>query len=105
MSPSYYRVSWLYNFPVFDLLRRTVYVYMSQASHEQNLKDVPKQEVFSSVLQQCEALVDIQIVWFGHWDSVTWIQDFDSGLVKIGSVIDDTQPQLPPYDSVYQPEA
>ena len=48
---------------------------------EQNPKDIPKQEEFSSVLQQCEVLVDIQIVWFGHWEHVTWIQDSNSGLV------------------------
>jgi len=76
-----------------------------KASHEQNLKDIPKQEEFSSVRRQCETLVDIQIVWFGHWESVTRIQDFDSGLVKIGLVIGDTQPQLPPYDSLHQQEA
>ena len=78
---------------------------MLKASHEQNLKDIPKQEEFSSVLRQCETLVDIQIVWLGHWEIGTWIQDFDSGLVKIGSVIGDTQPQLPPYDSSHQQEA
>ncbi len=60
---------------------------------------------FSSVLRQCEALVDIQIVWFGHWESVTWIQDFDSRLAKIGLVIGDARPQVPPYDRLHQQEA
>ncbi len=96
-------MSKLYHFPVFDLLRRNqAGIY---ASAEQNPKDIPKQEEFSSVLRQCEALVDIQIVWFGHWESVNWIQDFDSGLVKIGLVIGDTHSQSPPYDSLHQQEA
>ncbi len=78
---------------------------MLKASNKQNPKDIPKQEEFSSVLRQCEALVAIQIAWFGHWESVRWIQDFDSGLVKIGSVIGDTHFQLPLYDSLHQQEA
>ena len=78
---------------------------MLEASLAQNPKDIPKQEELSSVLRQSETLVDIQIVWFGHWESVTWIQDFDSGLVKIGLAIGDTQAQLPPYDSLHQQEA
>ena len=76
-----------------------------KASFAQNLKDILKQEEFSFVLRQCGTLVDIQIVWFGHWESVTEIQDFDSGLVKIGWAIGDTQPPLPPYDSLHQQEA
>jgi len=80
-------------------------VSLWKASHEQNLEDIPKQEELSSALQQCETLVDSQIVWFGHWESMTWIQDFDSGSVKIGLVIGDTQPQLPQYDSLHQQEA
>ena len=84
-------------------MRRPIRVL--KASDEQNPKDIPKQEELSSDLRQSETLVDIQIVWSGHWESVTWIQDFDSGLVKIGSVIGDTQPQLPPYDSLHQQEA
>ena len=71
------------------------------ANHEQNPTDIPKQEGFSSV-RQCEALVDNQIVWFGHRGSVTWIRDFDSGLAKIGLVIGDSHPQLPPYDSLHR---
>ena len=77
MPPSYYRVSELYNFRTIDLLRGEG--CSGEASHEQNLKDIPKQEEFSSVLQQCEALVGIQIVWFGHWESLMEIQGFDSG--------------------------
>jgi len=76
-----------------------------QASHKLNLKDIPKQQEFSSVLRQCEALVSIQIIWFGHWERATWIQYSDSGLVKIGLAIGDTQPQLPLYDSLHQQEA
>ena len=78
---------------------------MLNASLAQNLKDIPKQEEFWSVLRQYETLVHIQIVWFGHWESVTWIQDFDRVLVKIGLAIGDTQPQLPLYDSLHQQEA
>ena len=78
---------------------------MLKASLAQNLQDIPKQQEFSSVLRQSETLVDIQIVWFGHWESLTWIQDFDSGLVKIGWAIGDMQCQLPPYDSLHQQEA
>jgi hypothetical protein len=57
--------------------------------HEPNPKDIPKQEEFCSVLQQCKALVDSQIELFGHWESVTWIQHFDRRLVKTGLVIGD----------------
>ena len=79
-------------------------MYIDGASHEQNPKGTPKQEEFSSVPQQYTALVDIQIGECRHWESVTWIQDFDNGLVKIGLVFDDTQTQLPLYDSLHQQE-
>ena len=43
-----------------------------QANHDQqNPKDIPKQEELSSVLQQCKALVDIQIELFGHQERAT----------------------------------
>ena len=74
-------------------------------SDERSPKDIPKQEEFFSVLQQCKALVAIQIESFGHRESVTWMQDFDSRLGKIGLVIGDKQAQLPPYDSLHQQEA
>ena len=93
-------MSQLYNFCAIDLLRSEE----NQASHEQIPKDIPKQEEFSSALQQCEALVDIRIESFGHRERVTWIQDFDSGLGKIGLVIDGTQSQLPLYDGLHQQE-
>ena len=76
-----------------------------QASLEQNPKDIRGLEEFSSVLQQCKALVGIQIESFGHWEKMTWIRDFDNGLVKIGLVIGDTHPQLPPHGSLHQQEA
>ena len=75
------------------------------ARNEQNPKGIPKQEEFSPVFQQCKALVDIQIGWFGQWERVTWIQDFGSGLVEIGLAIDDMQTQSPPYDNLHQQEA
>ena len=56
---------------------------MEYSSPEQNPKGIPKREGFSSVLQQCKALVGVQIEWFGHWENVTQIQDFDSGSVKM----------------------
>ena len=80
-------------------------MHLDQTTREWNPKDIPKQEEFSSVLQQCKARADIQIGWFGHWERVTWIQDFDSGVVEIGLVIDDTQTQLPPYDGLHRQEA
>ncbi len=78
---------------------------MIETSHQQNPKDTPKQEEFSSVLQQWKALVDIQIEVFGHSESVTWVQDVDSGLVKTGLVIDDVESQWLPCDSLHQQEA
>ena len=97
VSTSHYRVL------AFDLLR-IGRAHGLWASHEQNPIDIPKQEEFSSVLQRYTALVDIQIEWCRHWESVTQIQDFDSGLVKIGLVIGDRQTQLPRYDSLHQQE-
>ncbi len=94
----------MYNFCAFDLLQS--YKNLMETSYEQNLRDTPKQEEFSSVLQQWKALVDIQIESFGHWESVAGIQDLDStGLVKTGVVIDDTEPQWPPCDGLHQQEA
>ena len=78
--------------------------YIDRASYEQNPKGIPKQEEFSSVLQQYTVLVDTQIEWYLHWESVTWIRDFGSGLVKIGLVIGDSQTQLPLYDNLHQQE-
>ena len=60
------RVSWLYNLCAFDLLRRWREKNIHQANHEQNPKDIPKQEELSSVFQRCEALVDTQIESLGH---------------------------------------
>ena len=77
---------------------------IARASFEQNPKGIPKQEEFSSVLRQDTALVDTQIEWYRHWESVTRIRDFGSGLVKIGLVIGDTQTQLPLYDNLHQQE-
>ena len=93
----------MYNFCAFDLLGSLEMILI--ARNEQNPEGIPKQEEFSSVFQQCKALVDIQIGWLGHWERATWIHDFDSGLVETGLVIGDTQTQLPPYDSLHQQEA
>jgi len=60
---------------------------------EQNPKDIPKQEGVSSVLQQYNALVDVQIELFGHLERAFYIHDFDSRLVKTGLVIGDPQSQ------------
>ena len=74
------------------------------ASNQENPKGIPTQVEFSSVLQQYEALVDIQIGQLCQWGRVTWIQDFNSGVVQIGLVIGDMQTQSPPYDSLHQQE-
>jgi len=42
---------------------------------------------------------------FGHWESVTLIQDFGSGWVRTGLVIRDMQIQWPPCGSLHQQEA
>ena len=60
---------------------------------EQNPKDIPKQEEVSSVLQQCKALVDVQIELFGHLERALYILDCDSRLVKTGLAIGDPQSQ------------
>ena len=44
---------------------------MDQANDELNPKDIPRQEEFSSVLQQYKALVDIQIELFDHLEHLT----------------------------------
>jgi hypothetical protein len=93
----------LYHICAFDLLWR--YEDLVVANHEPNPTDIPEQEEISSILQQCEALVDSQIELFGHWESVTWIQDFDSGLVKTGLVIGDILTRWPLCGSLHQQEA
>ena len=49
--------------------------------------------------------MDIRIESFGHWGSVNWIRDVDSGLVKIGMVIGDTRARFLPCDGLHQQEA
>jgi len=74
-------------------------------ANQRNPKDIPKQEEFSSVLQQYKALVDIQIELFGHLEHLTQIQASDSRLEKTGLVIGDMQTQWPPCGSLHQQEA
>ena len=93
----------MYNLCAVDLLGGQNSIRL--ASNRENPKGIPTQGEFSSGFQQYEALVDIQIGRLGHWGRVTWIQDFDSGLVQIGLAIDDMQTQSPPYDSLHQQEA
>ena len=102
IPPAYYRVSWMYNLCAVDLLGGQNSIRL--ASNRENPKGIPTQAEFSSVLQQYVALVDIQIGRLGQWERVTWIQDFDSGVVEIGLVIGDMQTQSPPYDSLHQQE-
>ena len=71
---------------------------------KQNRKDISKQEEFFSVLQLYPALVDTRIKLFVHLESVIYIQDFDSILVRTGMVIGDTQSQQPPCGNLHQQE-
>jgi len=75
------------------------------ANHEPNPKDIPKWVEVPSVLQQSEALVDSQIELFGHWESVTCIQDYDSRLVKTELVIGDLPTRWPLCGGLHQQEA